>query len=420
VRFFDIIFSEIRENKKDVKIVFTGDTAQLPPVNEKNSIIFSKHTDNFPFDIYLSCFGFTQEFIENGKKNGNVFNDIKITQLKTKYDILMAEIIAMDHYTMSQVVRSKSSNVLGICNTIRNWTLNFSKDKNFKKFVDGVDCQVFMHQQGSEKLESKWFKNFLKDCENEKDSIILTWTNKQCDKYNNEARNIIFKDNKTIKRFEIGDILILGGYYNIKDDKVATSNKFYTSEQIKIIQIEMIEKQIDKFPDSINKKAQVLENAKSYDQYYKKTIEAINEQTTSTIKCWKLMVKRISSKSDDLSTLYVIDDQEKNLYTSNCEKVVTLIKKLRGILATKYKAKMQFIENHIIKQLWKDYHKLYVQPFANVNYGYSITCHKGQGSTFYNVYVDMNDIIKNANENEMKRCLYTAISRTSNKLYLLI
>jgi hypothetical protein len=248
----------------------------------------------------------------------------------------------------------------------------------------------------------------------------LTWTNKQCDKYNNEARNIIFKDNKTIKRFEIGDILILGGYYNIKDDKVATSNKFYTSEQIKIIQIEMIEKQIDKFPDSINKKAQVLENAKSYDQYYKKTIEAINEQTTSTIKCWKLMVKRISSKSDDLSTLYVIDDQEKNLYTSNCEKVVTLIKKLRGILATKYKAKMQFIENHIIKQLWKDYHKLYVQPFANVNYGYSITCHKGQGSTFYNVYVDMNDIIKNANENEMKRCLYTAISRTSNKLYLLI
>jgi hypothetical protein len=321
---------------------------------------------------------------------------------------------------MSQVVRSKSSNVLGICNTIRNWTLNLSENKNFKKFVDGHDCQVYAYVQNSDKLKSKWFLDFLKDCEHSKDSIILTWTNKQCDKYNEATRNIVFKDNGSIKRFEIGDILILGDYYNIKDGKHTENNKFYTSEQIKIVEIEIVDKPIDKFPETINKKAHALENAQSYEQYYKKTIASITEQTILTVKCWKLKVKRISNKTNDLSTIYVIHESIEGLYAENCEKVIALIKKLRSILATKYKPKIPLIESHIIKQLWRDYHKLYIQPFANVNYGYSITCHKGQGSTFYNVYVDMNDIIKNTNENEMKRCLYTAISRTSNKLFLLI
>ena len=42
-----------------------------------------------------------------------------------------------------------------------------------------------------------------------------------------------------------------------------------------------------------------------------------------------------------------------------------------------------------------------IQPFANVNYGYAITCHKGQGSNFYNVFVDIEDIVKNNKEEEI-------------------
>ena len=74
----------------------------------------------------------------------------------------------------------------------------------------------------------------------------------------------------------------------------------------------------------------------------------------------------------------------------------------------------------ISKVLWKNIHQNLIEPFAEVSYGYSITCHKAQGSNFYNVYIDANDIMKNMKENEMKRCLYTAFTRTVNNLRVLI
>jgi hypothetical protein len=74
----------------------------------------------------------------------------------------------------------------------------------------------------------------------------------------------------------------------------------------------------------------------------------------------------------------------------------------------------------ISKPIWKNIHQNIIEPFATVNYGYSITCHKAQGSNFYNVYIDANDIMKNIKENEMKRCLYTAFTRTVNNLKVLI
>jgi ATP-dependent exoDNAse (exonuclease V) alpha subunit len=89
-------------------------------------------------------------------------------------------------------------------------------------------------------------------------------------------------------------------------------------------------------------------------------------------------------------------------------------------LVSKFRTKASTIDNHITKKLWKDYHKNLVAPFANVNYGYAITCHKGQGSNFFNVFVDVDDIVKNGRENETKKCLYTALTRASNELHMLL
>ena len=145
-------------------------------------------------------------------------------------------------------------------------------------------------------------------------------------------------------------------------------------------------------------------------------------QTTNTeYKCWKLRVKRYSSdKTDNISDLYVIHEDDRKKYENDIEYIGDKIRKLRITLVMKYREKTGTIENNVVRLLWKIYYNIYIYPFANVNYGYSITVHKAQGSTFRDVFIDMEDIIKNQNENEMKRCLYTAISRTSHKLYLLI
>lgn len=78
----------------------------------------------------------------------------------------------------------------------------------------------------------------------------------------------------------------------------------------------------------------------------------------------------------------------------------------------------------------KDKMKLvsFMNTFAVLDHAYSITAHRSQGSTYKNVFIDYTDIRsmlnledENINIGEyFHRCLYTAVSRASEKLYILI
>jgi exodeoxyribonuclease-5 len=54
--------------------------------------------------------------------------------------------------------------------------------------------------------------------------------------------------------------------------------------------------------------------------------------------------------------------------------------------------------------------------FSDVRPAYAMTCHKSQGSTFENVFVDAKDILTNPNKDEALRCLYVAVSRASHNI----
>jgi hypothetical protein len=66
---------------------------------------------------------------------------------------------------------------------------------------------------------------------------------------------------------------------------------------------------------------------------------------------------------------------------------------------------------------WKDYWA-FVDSFHKVQYGYAITAHRAQGSTYTNCYVAWNDVLANRNRNEAFRCLYVASTRPKKKLIL--
>lgn len=58
--------------------------------------------------------------------------------------------------------------------------------------------------------------------------------------------------------------------------------------------------------------------------------------------------------------------------------------------------------------------------FVDYSYGYAITAHKSQGSTYKNVYVDVADILNNNRTEERNRILYTSITRASEKVKAII
>lgn len=56
--------------------------------------------------------------------------------------------------------------------------------------------------------------------------------------------------------------------------------------------------------------------------------------------------------------------------------------------------------------------------YLEIDYGYALTVHKSQGSTYDNVYVEYSNILSNIKDLEKHKLLYTAITRCINKLHV--
>lgn len=87
-------------------------------------------------------------------------------------------------------------------------------------------------------------------------------------------------------------------------------------------------------------------------------------------------------------------------------------KKLANIL------KLRAINKKGKDKSWIVYYN-FLRRYADVIYGYSITAHKSQGSTYDTVFLLEDDIDINTNIIERNRIKYTSYTRSSRKLYIL-
>lgn len=375
--------------KKSPKVIFSGDPAQLPPVDEQLSIIFYSEHD------FINC--------ETCKRNN-------ISEITKK------SIANMPSITLTEVMRSKLNNVTKVCYQIRLWAIGSIQKPKIKKYIKkslGVSAYKY---DGKQKTDTEWFKKFVDNLSKDNcKQIILTWTNKQCNIYNDEIRKIIFRNKEKINKYEIGDCLMLNEFYSIVDTKNKNS-KFYTSEQIKIIDVEVVEKKIKQFVHLNTRKQKTL---MSVEKMYNSNIDEINKNISTKYKCWKLLVNKAKLGSDS-SCIYVIHDDSRGKWIADQTTIFVGIKRIRALIKSKHYDKINVMNKNVIKPLWREHHNNMINPFAVVNYGYSITCHKAQGSNFHDVFVDTDDICKNSKTNEAKKCVYTAVTRTSNELHLLL
>ena len=401
--------------KKIPKVIFAGDPAQLPPVNENKSVIFIKSKKDLHYNDYI-------KLLEQDEKYNNFGIDVN----KAKYEKLIKDITNMKTITLKEVKRSRLDSVTGVCNEIRKWTIGELENPNIKQYEGQNGIYYYQYKNGDNKLKTSWFKKFLEYTINQNNSnIILTWTNYQCDIYNNAIRTLIF-GKKKLNKFEIGDILILTNYYNIDDEGEKYiqdgENRFYTSDQIKVLNIEeAIYTPKNNSFSQLNKRALKLKNANIYNKIYKQFIGYIHKNTKREYKCWKLIVSKLNDENHkNKYIIYVVHNYDIEKLNQDKEYADVAIKRIKQILNGKFRELTNQIDTNIINQCWKDYHRIYIEPYANISYGYAITVHKAQGSNCFNVFVDINDIGKNNKETETKQCIYTAMTRTTNELHLLL
>jgi len=365
------------------KIIFCGDPAQLPPVSELESVIFCTYLDNLTIEQYV-------------KHLELPINNNDCIPYGNKYKAFIDTIQAIPKITMKQVMRSILPSVTDVCYQLRLWATGETETPDLYQYRNSKEVQFYQYDSKYSKTKSEWFDKCLESNKKNHNTIILTWTNKQADEYNQTIRHHVLNTNKP-EKFMNGDILIMSDFYN-------TDSKIYTSEQIEVVAVE--QKQLD-LPH-FTKFKQVTKANQMYATKYNTMIEKIHDTVNMSYTCWALTVKKIDM--NDKFDIYVIHEKNQKQLICDREYISLCIKKLHQKIKS----------DTLIKSLWKEWRKRFIDSFANVTYGYAITCHKAQGSNYYNVFVDVDDIGKNIQAHETKKCLYTAASRTINELHMLL
>ncbi len=366
--------------KQNTKILYVGDPAQLPPVNHSESKIFNKNIKNIKLE---------------------------------------------------QIIRTKNEIIHNLSQSHRFWIFDYSKIPNLNNFQsENITFE-------SVKNKEIWLNKFVdtiktNDLNNLEKNIILTWTNEKCNTYNQYIRKKIFNKDILLK-YEIGEILLFDGFYKNNDIT------FHTSEKVKIITIENEILNFKKLKEIEKDKYKISEFI--YNEI-NKFINTINTELNYNFEIYKLGVNKLCDLKnithDENGTQIPTPIHNINVlvsdgkFTEIQQKFFDGMQQLQLMLQehinniddgqitnmdkTNYLSEILKITNII----WKKWNSNIIDKIAVLNYGYAITTHKAQGGTFDDVYIDVDDILNNHNKQESLKCLYTAITRCSTTINLLL
>lgn len=440
-----------KEINLGVKVIYVGDPAQLPPVNQSDSKIFNSGIRKLELDKIIRTSNQMIMELSNSHRKwifSKKDNDIPHVGEYKSADI---QLFSIDNKETKKwlddfIQLIKTNNKLEIDT---NKKKNKKNKKHIKNDLDSgldnttdIDGNKNGNKDGNKDISNNKFdtddliNDHLRMINNHNNNIILTWTNKKSNIYNQYIREKLF-NKKNLSQWEIGEILIFNDFHrkmipNVEDETKPEMISFYTSEQVKLIKIKQIKYNLKPLKFKINNNITTELNEK-FRKYYKK----INQLLSSDIfDVYEMSVQKIVDlvENDDPINIpeYLIlsihpDSEKKHrqiiegiekfiveLKTS-CYKYINLSKN-----NNMEKCNLQSEVEKKINKLYKEYQTNVIECFAELNYGYCITVHKSQGSTFKNVYIDINDILANNNINETSKCLYTSITRSSKTLKLLI
>lgn len=286
-------------NYPDVKFVFVGDPAQLPPVNEDISPVW---------------------------------------KLKTQHCAELTEVMRFDNQllTLATSVRQRIME--------SNYTpLNIKSDHDKTEGVWKLMGSKFNHR-----IEMAARRGLFTRVDHTK---VIAWRNKTVDSYNEMIRNIIY-DNPD--RFMVGDRIMVAEPITLDNHIIA----------------------------SIDEEGTITQVGYTTNYYYPQ------------LKSYKLVMARDDGRPLDINVIH--EDSEGDL------------QHLLNSLANEAKRD---------RKLWYKFWQLR-NTFHKVRYGYAITAHRSQGSTYKNVFVDQTDVMSNSNTSEALRCLYVAFTRPTKRLLI--
>ena len=284
-------------------------------------------------------------------------------------------------YTLTEIVRQNSTNPLmeiieALCNDIDNNTNTYLKyfTKESEQFNDlGEGYLLTRHIPTFNEYLGKAFltNNFANNTSYVK---FLAWTNQNVKGYNDFIKRTLNTNNNMLN---VGELLM--------------SYKTYSTP--------------DGFP--------IVCNSEEY------TIKNITPIFSSVINCNTFKLDLYDSNFNEIKGIVMVDNKNLEEYTKVFENKLNYAKEHRG---RAWKVYYEFKQSYLLLQdlMDDDGHRKYLLCKKDFDYGYGVTVHKSQGSTYNNVFINARDILLNKNVAERRKLLYVALSRTKEKAFILI
>lgn len=311
-----------------------------------------------------------------------------------EFNVSLALTSPVNSYTITTPARQKVGNpLLDLLNLLREDIEN-GTDKYYehlKEFPADVNSNGEGYQVCTDR---KKFADYMilvfnsEDFKQDKDYVrYIAWTNDAITKTNRWIRSSIygFKDSTVEK----GEILLSYRTVVEKEEAIIVNSDDYIVEDVK--------------PYLVSD--------------YSYPIQAL----AVTLKCIDTGLK---------ANLFIVEREDQNYsnYTSVYDEHLTEAKAKRAWSKVFYPFKNHLLITDTVK--YKNAYLTEEKIIKDIDYGYGITAHKSQGSTYNTVFVNYNDIAQIVTfskpqermeaETMKKRLLYVALSRASKKAYLIM
>jgi hypothetical protein len=408
--------------------IFLGDVGQLPPVGEEASTLFSEG-------------------------------------LQVQYRIKVI--------TLQRIMRSAHCDPLTHFSNRLRRLVDGSTDEPYidlRKIASESNQSIHYHADRQQWLDS-YTKAFKLAQKADEVPIILVYTNMECDSLNESCRNNLFDHPKD--PYVPGELLVFKSYYQVRRQKVAPQSgakssyciKFFTSDPYLVDQVIEDTYQIPPFTfigytielgirlpnwvkggvpigqeETVVSQMTALMRRWTYDpngvlRTHNLTINAQLSQLVTALRKLKhhYQIVRLLSKStkldphdaaradlpeggDLLLPIMAINRDSMEQYTTNCDQMKLVLRTAYKHLNRMTCLTDRLFVDFLFRLLWREYYRVYVWPFANVAYGYCITTHKSQGSTYRQTFINISNILgcQKVSPVVKSKSLYTAITRASH------
>ena len=339
-------------------VIFTGDILQLPPVGESESVIFSEIPDDYPFRVH-----------------------------------------------MTKILRTKRKSIQDACAVVRDWDGVSSIYEKLKPIYKNSTDRSFrlMRLNKGKNYSEKWINHIVARVQQNGTPMILTWDNETSNTCNNIIRNEIHGESSAGK-YSVGDHIMFNEFY-MPDIDNRPDLKYYTSDTAIIDSVEYNESVIKGWA-----KYKIEDATKPAEKMMNKLLDSL--ETSENILIINMLVAK-KNRNDDLDNICVV----RSIAARDAKKFSAMKNKICEKIKFFY---AQTRDKSLADKLWKAYRELYIDEFASITFGYSITTYKSQGSTYSSVYIHMRNMSTIRNNMDLKKALITAFGRARHELILLV